>query len=113
MRDEQGGSPSGARASAAADWSRRSPRLRRGLLALLVTGITFTACRGSEKVASSLTPPDDNSEIDEADVPSALVVGPALISTPTYDGTGELVHPDAVVFPQRWNGHRYWVSATP
>jgi len=23
------------------------------------------------------------------------------------------VHPDAVAFPQRWQGRRYWVSATP
>ena len=23
------------------------------------------------------------------------------------------MHPDAVVFPERWKGRRYWVSATP
>lgn len=87
--------------------------LRRSLCALLVTGITITACHGGEQVASSLTPPDESTQIDEADVPSSVIVAPALINAPTYDGSGELVHADALVFPNRWQGRRYWVSATP
>jgi hypothetical protein len=90
--------------------------LRWGLAALLVSVMTFTACGGeggADQVASSLTPAPDNPEIDESDIPGAALLAPALLTTPTYDGSGELVHPDAVVFPERWNGRRYWVSATP
>lgn len=94
-------------------WSPQST-LSLGLIALLMSGVTFSACGGgADQVASSLTPPPDNSEIDESDLPGASLVAPALLSTPTYDGSGELVHPDAVVFPERWNGRRYWVSGTP
>ncbi|MBW8771304.1 MAG: exo-alpha-sialidase [Gemmatimonadetes bacterium] len=94
--------------------SRHSALLRRALLALVLSGITV-ACAGgaADQVASSLTPPVDNSEIDEAELPGAALVAPTLITTPTYEGSGELVHPDAVVFPERWQGRRYWVSGTP
>jgi hypothetical protein len=93
---------------------RRSPSLRLGLLALLVSGITITACGGgADQVASSLTPPQGNAEIDEAELPGAALLAPASLLTPTYDGSGQLVHPDAVVFPQGWQGRRYWVSGTP
>jgi hypothetical protein len=87
--------------------------LRRGLLALLVIGLTITACRDRAEATSSLTPPDESAAIDEADIPSSVIVAPALIATPTYDGSGQLVHPDAAVFPERWQGRRYWVSGTP
>ena len=111
---EKDGAPRNVRAVAIPAWARHSTLVRRGLLALLVGGITITACRGgADQVAASLTPPEDNSGIDEADIPGAALVAPALLQTPTYDGSGELVHPDAVVLPERWNGHRYWVSATP
>src|SRR5258705_12579838 len=104
--NEKCGTSNVARSTAMQAWSRQSVLLRRGLLALLVTGITVTGCRGGEHATSSLTPPDESSAIDDADVPSSVIVAPALISTPTYDGSGELVHPDAVVFPSRWQGRR-------
>jgi len=36
-----------------------------------------------------------------------------LIRAVTYDGSGQLVHPDAAVFPRGWQGMRYWIAATP
>jgi hypothetical protein len=94
--------------------SRHPKSLRLGLLALLMTGIAITACNGgADQLASSITPPQDNSEIDDAETPGAALVAPTLISVATYDGTGQAVHPDAVVFPDSWRGRRYWVSATP
>lgn len=33
--------------------------------------------------------------------------------TPTYDGTGQTVHPDVVFIPGGWNGYRYWMAMTP
>ena len=39
------------------------------------------------------------------------------LTTPTYDGSGETVHPaviDAIAATGSiWNGHRYWMAVTP
>lgn len=35
------------------------------------------------------------------------------LNTPTYDGSGQAMHPAIVVFPQDWHGYRYWMSVTP
>lgn len=32
---------------------------------------------------------------------------------PTYDGSGEAVHPDVVMFPESWHGFRFWGAVTP
>lgn len=51
---------------------------------------------------------------DEVDQPLADEVRePTKFAVKTYDGSGEMVHPDALVFPQRWHGHRFWFAATP
>lgn len=42
-----------------------------------------------------------------------MLVEPSPVTVETYDGSGEIVHPDALVFPHRWSGHRYWFAATP
>ena len=34
-------------------------------------------------------------------------------NTPTYDGSGQVVHPDIVYFPNGWNGYRYWLVLEP
>jgi hypothetical protein len=114
-RIEKGGIPSRARPTTIGERSRPGILLRRGLFALLVSGVTITACHAAEQAAPVLTPPDDlaEAEIDEADIPGGLFVAPTLVTTATYDGSGELVHPDAVVFPDGWQGRKYWVSGTP
>jgi len=33
--------------------------------------------------------------------------------TPTYDGWGEVVHPDILHFPEGWNGYEYWMAISP
>lgn len=112
--NEKDGALRNARAAGSHASSRYSGPLRLGLLALLVSGIAITACSGgADRVASSLTPPVDNSEIDDAETPGATLVAPTLIFVGTYDGSGQAVHPDAVVFPDSWRGRKYWVSATP
>lgn len=42
-----------------------------------------------------------------------FIVEPTLISVPTYDGTGQAVHPDVVAFDKKWNGAKYWLTMTP
>jgi hypothetical protein len=38
---------------------------------------------------------------------------PTLIDVPTYDGSGQCVHPSVLFYPQSWKGHRYWMAFTP
>jgi len=35
------------------------------------------------------------------------------LTTPTYDGSGQVVHPDVVHIPSGWNGYEYWMAMTP
>lgn len=91
----------------------RSIGLMRGILVTLVTLLLASACAGHDAVTPALSPPDETSELDDAEQPGAVFVAPTLISATTYEGSGQLVHPDAAVFPERWQGKRYWFAATP
>jgi predicted GH43/DUF377 family glycosyl hydrolase len=35
------------------------------------------------------------------------------LDIPTYEGSGQSVHPDVVYFPDGWRGHKYWMAMTP
>jgi hypothetical protein len=35
------------------------------------------------------------------------------LNIPTYEGSGEITHPDILVFTKPWNGYLYWLAATP
>jgi len=37
----------------------------------------------------------------------------SFLNTPTYDGSGEVVHPSIVYFPDSWNNYKYWMAMTP
>ena len=46
--------------------------------------------------------------------PSAPFDALTICYTPTYDGSGRVVHPSIVdMGPKRWNGYRWWVIDTP
>ncbi|RKZ19911.1 hypothetical protein DRQ50_01080, partial [bacterium] len=38
---------------------------------------------------------------------------PVPLVTPTYEGSGQVVHPDVVHVPGGWNGYEYWMGMTP
>jgi predicted GH43/DUF377 family glycosyl hydrolase len=38
---------------------------------------------------------------------------PAPLVTPTYDGSGQVVHPDVVHVEGGWHGYEYWLAMTP
>ena len=38
---------------------------------------------------------------------------PTYQTTPTYDGSGQSVHPDVIYFPDGWHGYKYWMVMTP
>ncbi|MEO7457292.1 MAG: hypothetical protein ABIY52_13600, partial [Gemmatimonadaceae bacterium] len=85
------------------------PRITR--LALLA--LALVACRATPGEPSpSLVPELEQIDDPPADA-SAAILEPQAVRVYTYDGSGELVHPDAVVFPHSWKGMRYWYAATP
>src|SRR5205085_3209520 len=43
----------------------------------------------------------------------ALIEEPVQLTSPTYENSGESVHPDVVEFPGWWNGWQYWLTMTP
>ena len=42
-----------------------------------------------------------------------FIVEPTEMTVPTYDGTGQAVHPDVVQFDQAWHGAKFWMTMTP
>lgn len=38
---------------------------------------------------------------------------PRKLTVPSYDGSGQNVHPSIVSFRSAWHGHRYWMAITP
>lgn len=82
------------------------------LLSLLTVAVI--ACASPETLVPTDPLVAEVAEFDEPDQLAAeVLVEPVRLNVPTYDGSGEMVHPDAVVFPRRWQGHRYWFAATP
>jgi hypothetical protein len=67
----------------------------------------------SEDPVVRITAPDDVSGDDDAELPGALAIAPTSIPVLTYEGSGELVHPDVSFFPRGFWGMRYWYAATP
>jgi hypothetical protein len=102
----------GQRERAASGWGKWLV-VARGASILITAVISFAACSGREGVSEPISAPDGTNELDEAEAPGAAFVAPTLVPTVTYDGSGQLVHPDAAVFPRRWQGQRYWIAATP
>ncbi len=47
------------------------------------------------------------------DFNTAGMNAPDYLTTPTYDGQGQVVHPDVVYVPGGWNGYAYWMAMTP
>jgi hypothetical protein len=42
-----------------------------------------------------------------------LANAPTALTIPTYDGSGQAMHPSVVYFPDGWNGYKYWMAMTP
>jgi hypothetical protein len=59
------------------------------------------------------TPVDMADGDDQIATSGPDLLEPMSFGTVTYDGSGEMVHPDAVVLPHGWKGRHYWFTATP
>lgn len=114
--------------------SRTSPLLP-ALTAALLLPLLATACSLSPSGAPSPTATSVPATPTEAPSPSptpttgptptpvdvfSIVIAPpsepnaaAPLDIPTYDGSGQPVHPKVLYFADGWNGHRYWMSYEP
>ena len=45
--------------------------------------------------------------------PPTLANAPTFQEIPTYDGSGQAMHPDIAYFPDGWHGYKYWMAMTP
>jgi hypothetical protein len=92
--------------------SRVLPWARRAAIYWLGAAL-LGGCHASpgEPQSDILVPP----AVMEDEDPNVLVPPsePSTFLVPTYESSGELVHPDAFVSPRGWHGNRYWFAATP
>jgi hypothetical protein len=103
--------------------ARRSDRIARragAVIAGCAALVAFAACGGADAVTSDdqdpvvrISAPADASGTDDSELPGALAIDPTSIPVTTYEGSGELVHPDVAFFPRGFWGVRYWYAATP
>ncbi len=73
--------------------------------------LVLSACT-TDPVSTPLAPDDASIAVVRAPLP-ALIEEPRMLATPTYDGSGESVHPDVVEFEHPWRGSRFWMAMTP
>jgi hypothetical protein len=83
-----------------------------------VTGESTLAI-GTYNLAASFTPNDANdyttatANVSLVVTPVGFVNAPNPLSTPTYDSSGQAMHPSILYFPSAWHGYQYWAAVTP
>lgn len=105
--------PSSSRRLAGAA-ARRTTSLRPALALAtpLIAALLAAACAADRD--HTVTAPDGSTARQLASAPlPALMEEPVPLVVPTYEGSGESVHPDVVDFPAGWHGARYWLTMTP
>ncbi len=76
----------------------------------LAAACALASCATEEPLtAPTLTFHDFGLEAPAAQPATPLV----RLTVPTYDGSGEAVHPDVLWFPRSWHGWEYWMAFTP
>lgn len=61
----------------------------------------------------SATPTAANTPTPAVPLPATLTNAQTFQNIPTYDGSGQVVHPDVAYFPAPWHGYQYWMAVTP
>jgi hypothetical protein len=103
-----------------------SPTFRRpAALLVAATSIVLAACgAGTTTDAATPTSPeaippvvsspvDMSGDDDQMASEGPTIVDPTTLRVETFDGSGQMVHPDAVVIPRGWQGRHFWFAATP
>jgi len=76
--------------------------------------VAFLGCRGSQSAAFGRLPATPSPVPSPTPwSPPAFVNAAAPLDIPTYEGSGQVVHPDVAHFPEGWRGHKYWMAMTP
>jgi len=95
---------------------RAGAAARRAPLAVVGAAIVAAAAC-SDAAAPHGPPPPPPPPPNEVPAPPVPVCGGlenvCTVPLPTYDGSGQLVHPDVAVFPGGFAGHEFWLAATP
>ncbi|MEO8620435.1 MAG: hypothetical protein ABI625_05170 [bacterium] len=87
--------------------------LRITAIGALVISLPLLACHATPDEPSEPLVPEAAQLDDPSPWIGNEIVEPLSLPVITYDGSGEMVHPDALVFPHDWRGNRYWYVATP
>src|SRR4030042_6681297 len=88
------------------------------LLLIPLLGLIALSCRDGGESASSTTPAGQvaaaTAEPTKTEpLPAGLANAATHQDVPTYDGSGQVVHPDIAYFLQGWHGYKYWMAGTP
>lgn len=82
-------------------------------LCIMGVAAMWAAAACSDTAAPHPPPPPPN-EVPAPPVPVCTGLDVVCnVPLPTYDGSGQLVHPDVAVFPGGFAGHEFWLAATP
>jgi hypothetical protein len=76
----------------------------------------LAACSADRVVGPIVYPPEGPDPIPpptEPGSPPVPLLPPVRLTVPTYDGSGQVVHPDVLVFDAPWRGATYWMGITP
>ena len=85
---------------------------RRRACACVCLAVLATGCSSEVPLAVTPPPPVVPSSLQGSDVPEPLT--PLVpLDIPTYEHSGQAVHPDVVRFAAAWNGWEYWMAMTP
>ena len=91
---------------------------RTALLPVLLLGVMALSCGDGGGRASPTAPTGQAATptaapTKAAPLPAGLANAATHQNVPTYDGTGQAVHPDIAFFPDGWHGYKYWLAMTP
>lgn len=78
---------------------------------IAIDAATPTAPEAPPPIVTS--PVDMSGDDDQIATDGPTVVDPSILKVETFDGSGQAVHPDALVMPHGWQGHHFWFAATP
>jgi hypothetical protein len=81
------------------------------VLALIAVPLLLSSC--SERSVTGPSTANAATASRTTDDGAVFSVEPTMIDIPTYDGTGQAVHPDVVLFDNAWHGSKYWLTMTP
>ena len=81
-------------------------------LYLYFPAVVLTAACGGDVPLAQATPETEDSSVETSVSPTPLTALVQL-NVPTYEGSGQAVHPDVVRFPTAWQGWEYWMAMTP